>query len=210
MKCKWFFTLINVCAIVLIAASVFVLLTVVLTPAGQVPRVMGFSILRVLTGSMEPEIPEDAMLLVRQTAPETLKEGDIISFFSPDPMLDGALNTHRIVRVESVNGKLHFTTKGDANLAEDQRTVSEDGVVGKVVFVSTRIGKLVRLVSNPLVFGLAILLPLAIMLVSSLVSALRSAILLARKEEEEAVRQALEDLKTLKNRSVSHEDGTGK
>lgn len=200
MKFKWFFTLINLIAIALIAASIFVLLTVVMTPADQVPQVMGFSILRVLTGSMEPEIPENAMLLVRKTDPETLKAGDVISFYSPDPLLDGALNTHRILRVEREGDRLQFITKGDANPAEDQQRVSEDSVVGKVVFVSTAIGKLVRLISNPLVFGLAILLPLAIMLIGNLVSALRSAILLARKEEEEAVRQALEDLKTLRSK----------
>lgn len=200
MKFKWFFNLINLIAILLIAASIFVLLTVVMTPADQVPQVMGFSILRVLTGSMEPEIPENAMLLVRKTDPETLKAGDVISFYSPDPLLDGALNTHRILRVEREGDRLQFITKGDANPAEDQQRVSEDSVVGKVVFVSTAIGKLVRLISNPLVFGLAILLPLAIMLIGNLVSALRSAILLARQEEEEAVRQALEDLKTLKSK----------
>ena len=200
MKFKWFFNLINLIAIALIAASIFVLLTVVMTPADQVPQVMGFSILRVLTGSMEPEIPENAMLLVRKTDPETLKAGDVISFYSPDPLLDGALNTHRILRVEREGDRLQFITKGDANPAEDQQRVSEDSVVGKVVFVSTAIGKLVRLISNPLVFGLAILLPLAIMLIGNLVSALRSAILLARQEEEEAVRQALEDLKTLRSK----------
>lgn len=200
MKFKWFFTLINLIAILLIAASIFVLLTVVMTPADQVPQVMGFSILRVLTGSMEPEIPENAMLLVRKTDPETLKAGDVISFYSPDPLLDGALNTHRILRVEREGDRLQFITKGDANPAEDQQRVSEDSVVGKVVFVSTAIGKLVRLISNPLVFGLAILLPLAVMLIGNLVSALRSAILLARQEEEEAVRQALEDLKTLRSK----------
>ena len=58
MKFKWFFNLINLCAVVLIAVSIFVLMTVVMTPAGQVPQVMGFSILQVLTGSMEPAIPE--------------------------------------------------------------------------------------------------------------------------------------------------------
>lgn len=200
MKFKWFFTLINLIAILLIAASIFVLLTVVMTPADQVPQVMGFSILRVLTGSMEPEIPENAMLLVRKTDPETLKAGDVISFYSPDPLLDGALNTHRILRVEREGSQIRFITKGDANPAEDQQRVSEDSVVGKVVFVSTAIGKLVRLISNPLVFGLAILLPLAIMLIGNLVSALRSAILLARQEEEEAVRQALEDIKTLRSK----------
>ena len=66
MKLKWLSYLINTLAILLIAASLFVLLAVVLTPSGQVPQVMGFSVLRVLTGSMKPEIPEDSMLLIQK------------------------------------------------------------------------------------------------------------------------------------------------
>ena len=204
MKFKWFFTFINCCAIVLIVASLFVLLTVVMTPSGQVPQVMGFSILQVLTGSMEPTIPEVSMLLIQETDPKSLQPGDIISFFSPDPSLDGALNTHRIQQVVAEGDTLEFITKGDANFLEDQQPVAAEQVVGKVIFISPTLGKFVRLISNPLVFGLAILLPLAAMLIANLVRAMRSAVQLAKKEEEEAVRQALE---AMKNRSETHEDG---
>ena len=207
MKFKWFFTLINACAIVLIAASIFVLLTVVMTPSGQVPQVMGFSILQVLTGSMEPTIPEGSMLLIRQADPATLQEGDIISFYSPDPSLDGALNTHRIIGVDNSDEGLQFITKGDANFLEDQQYVEAQRIAGKVVYISPALGKLVRLVSNPLVFGLVILLPLAAMLIANLVRALRTAAALAREEEEEAVRQALEAMKA---RSEAKEDKDGK
>lgn len=199
MKSKCFFSLINIAAICLIAMSIFVLLTVVLTPAGQVPQVMGFSVLRVLTGSMKPEIPADSMLLVQKADAASLKVGDVISFFSPDPSLNGALNTHRIVGIAEVDGSMQFTTKGDANLIEDQYPVDESRVVGKVLFVSTRLGKLLRLISNPLVFGLAVLLPLVLILVGNLVSALKSAARLAKEEEEAAVRQALEELKAKQN-----------
>ena len=195
MKFKWFFNLINLCAVALIAVSIFVLMTVVMTPAGQVPQVMSFSILQVLTGSMEPAIPEGSMLLIRQADPYTLEKGDIISFYSPDPSLDGALNTHRIVGVETSDEGLRFITKGDANFLEDQQPVNAGDVVGKVIYSSPALGKLVRLVSNPLVFGLAILLPLLAMLIGNLVKALRTAAALAREEEEAAVRQALEALK---------------
>ena len=72
-------------------------------------------------------------------------------------------------------------------------------MVGKVLFVSTQLGKLLRLISNPLVFGLAVLVPLVLILVGNLVSALKSAARLAKEEEEAAVRQALEELKAKQN-----------
>lgn len=194
MKTKWIFKLFNILAIGLIVASVLVLLTVVLTPAGQVPQIFGFSVFRVMTGSMEPEIPEDSMLLVRKTPPEEIKEGDVISFFSPDPTLEGAVNTHRVQRVEQHDGDIWFTTKGDANALEDSRPVSGQMVVGKVVFVSAKLGKLVSLLSNPLVFGTIILVPLLVILLMNLWRAVRLASDIAKKEEEEAVRQALESI----------------
>ena len=65
MKKRWIFRLLNAGAITLIVASIFVLLTVVMTPQGEVPQIFGLSVLRVMTGSMEPEIPENAVLLVQ-------------------------------------------------------------------------------------------------------------------------------------------------
>ena len=195
MKTRWIFKLFNAAAIALILVSVFVLLSVVLTPAGQVPQVLGYSVFRVMTGSMEPEIPEDSLLVVKKTPPEDIVPGDVISFFSPDPMLEGAVNTHRVVRIEKENGRILFITKGDANVIEDIYPTEASALVGRVVFKSYGLGKIVSLLSNPLVFGIIILLPLLIILLMNLYRAVRIAADIAKKEEEEAVRKALEEIK---------------
>ena len=199
MKTRWIFKLFNAAAIGLILVSVFVLLSVVLTPAGQVPQVLGYSVFRVMTGSMEPEIREDSLLLVKKTPPEDIAPGDVISFFSPDPMLEGAVNTHRVVRIEKENGRTQFITKGDANVIEDTYPVDASALVGRVVFKSYGLGKAVSLLSNPLVFGIIILLPLLVILLMNLYRAVRIAADIAKKEEEEAVRKALEEIKAKQN-----------
>lgn len=199
MKTRWIFKLFNAAAIALILVSVFVLLSVVLTPAGQVPQVLGYSVFRVMTGSMEPEIRSDSLLVVKKTPPEEIAPGDVISFFSPDPALEGAVNTHRVVRIEKENGIIRFVTKGDANLIEDTYPVEESALVGKAVFKSYGLGKAVSLLSNPLVFGAIVLLPLLIILLMNLYRAVRIAADIAKKEEEEAVRQALEEIKAKQN-----------
>lgn len=204
MKTRWIFKLFNAAAIALILVSVFVLLSVVLTPAGQVPQVLGYSVFRVMTGSMEPEIPEDSLLVVKNTPPEEITPGDVISFFSPDPMLEGAVNTHRVVRIEEENGAIRFITKGDANLIEDTYPVDDSLLVGKAVFKSYGLGKAVSLLSNPLVFGTIILLPLLVILLMNLYRAVRIAADMAKKEEEEAVRKALEEIKAKQN--SAHEE----
>lgn len=198
MKTRWIFKLFNAVAIALILASVFVLISVVLTPAGQVPQVLGFSVFRVMTGSMDPEYPEGALLLVQKTPPEEIQPGDVISFFSPDPVLEGAVNTHRVMRIEKRDGDFFFVTKGDANVSEDRYFPNGEMLVGKVVFCSHGLGKVVSLLSNPLVFGAVILLPLLVILLMNLFRAVRIAADIAKQEEEEAVRQALEAVKAKK------------
>ena len=204
MKTRWIFKLFNAAAIALILVSVFVLLSVVLTPAGQVPQVLGYSAFRVMTGSMEPEIREDSLLLVKKTSPEDIAPGDVISFFSPDPMLEGAVNTHRVVRIEKENGRTQFITKGDANVIEDTYPTDASALVGRVVFKSYGLGKAVSLLSNPLVFGIIILLPLLVILLMNLYRAVRIAADIAKKEEEEAVRKALEEIKA--KRDAEHKE----
>ena len=204
MKTRWIFKLFNAAAIVLILVSVFVLLSVVLTPAGQVPQVLGYSVFRVMTGSMEPEIREDSLLVVKKTPPEDIVPGDVISFFSPDPMLEGAVNTHRVVRIEKENGRTQFITKGDANVIEDTYPVDASALVGRAVFKSYGLGRVVSLLANPLVFGIIILLPLVIILVMNLCRAVRIAADIAKKEEEEAVRKALEEIKA--KRDAEHKE----
>ena len=190
---KWLLRIVNTIAILLIVLSVLVLLTVTLTPADQVPRVLGYSVMRVMTGSMEPSIPQNAMILVQKTAPEKIQPGDVITFFSQDPALNGALNTHRVARIEQQGDNLLFITRGDANQIEDPIPVTQDVLVGRVVFVSAALGVLVSLLTNPLVFGLLILLPLLILLIANLVRTVRLSARLAREEEEKAIREALEE-----------------
>lgn len=192
MRLKWLSILINILAIALITASLFVLLVVVSTPAGQVPQVMGFSILRVMSVSMEPEIPEQSMLLVHKTDPDALQVGDVITFFSSDPTLNGTLNTHRIIRIDRQRTGLQFVTKGDANALADRQGVKGSQVVGRVILVSPLLGRLVGLVSTPLVFGLLILLPLLFLLVRSLIGTLR----LPVRRKADSGQQAPEDIQS--------------
>lgn len=110
----------NILSIIIILVAVGVLLIVVLTPKNDVPNISGYSLFRVMTGSMEPKIPVDSLIVVKRTAPANLQTGDVISFFSRDPSLLGEVNTHRIVEISDKDNTLVFTTKGDANNVEDR------------------------------------------------------------------------------------------
>lgn len=192
---KIFFGLINLLSVLVIAAAIVVLCSVVLTRQGDAPRIAGYTVLRITTGSMEPAYKVDTLLLVQKTDPEKIKEGDVISFYSTDPALDGAVNTHRVVEIQKDGEHWFYTTKGDANNVVDSYTVDSEYLVGKVMGSSYLLGKLARLVSNPLIFIPIILLPLAVILITNLVRTISLAKKIAKDEEEAAVKEAIQQIR---------------
>ena len=192
---KIFFAIINIISVLIIAAAIFVLCIVLLTTPGKPPQIMGYTALRITTGSMAPTYDVDTLVIVKDTKASEIKKGDVISFYSADPSLDGAVNTHRVVEVREENGQRIFVTKGDSNNVVDAYNVEEKYLIGKVVYASKILGKLSRLISNPIVFLPVILIPLAVILISNLVSTMVLAKKIAKEEEEEAVRDAIREIK---------------
>lgn len=192
---KIFLNIINVVSVIIITSVVVVLLTVVLTRSGEAPNIFGYSVFRVLTGSMEPAIETDSLILVRRIDPSEIKKDDIISFYSQDPSHGGAVNTHRVVSAEQDGELWYYTTKGDANQVADKYIVTSNDLIGKVIFTSHALGLFVRLLANPLIFIPVILLPLFMILLSNLIRTVRLAKKMAKEEEEAAVREALEELR---------------
>ncbi len=170
---KVFLTIVNALSVAIIVLAVLMLLTVVMTKAGKAPDFMGYSVFRVLTGSMEPNLPVNSLIIVKKTDPSLIRENDIITFYSTDPGLMGAINTHRVVEVTEENGEKAFITKGDANQIADKYVTLSRNLIGKVIFKSVVLGVIVRLVSNPIVFIPLIILPLVILLVSNIVKTVR-------------------------------------
>ena len=191
--------IINLISILVILISLAVLLTVVLTKKGEAPNVFGYSLFRVMTGSMEPTIPTDSMIVVKRNGKEEYRPGDVISFYSRDPALGGAVNTHRITEVRREDGIILYETRGDANNVPDRYPALQEDVIGKVVYSSYGLGKAVRLISNPLLFIPLIILPLILILGQSVWESFKLAQKLAREEEEAAVREALENLRKKKS-----------
>ena len=195
---KAFFALVNLISVLVIALAVVVLIIVLLTKPGEAPNIAGYSALRITTGSMEPTYGVDTMILVKKTDPSEIKEGDVISFYSSDPALDGAVNTHRVVSIQQEDDHYIYETKGDGNNVIDAYPADSRYLVGKVVGSSTLIGKLSRLAANPLIFIPIILVPLALILIWNVVSTVSLAGKIAKEEEEEAVREAIREIREKK------------
>ncbi len=82
----------------------------------------------VMTDSMEDAIPAESYIQIRKADASEIREGDVITFYSDDPMLQGHLNTHRVVEI--VDDGEAFITKGDNNVINDAYPARAEAVIG--------------------------------------------------------------------------------
>ena len=76
----------------------------------------GFMMFRVVTGSMEPQIPVGSLLLCQDTEIDAVEVDDIVCFYSQEGQLQGKVITHRVTYIlTGADGQLLLETKGDAN-----------------------------------------------------------------------------------------------
>lgn len=109
--------------------AVIMILSVVAKRSGKSP--FKYTMVWVLTDSMERTIPEKSYILVKKANVAELKKGDIITFVVTDGAIRGKLNTHRIHEV--VTPGEEFITKGDNNPLPDAEHVKKENVVYEYV-----------------------------------------------------------------------------
>ena len=119
----------NIIASVLVVLALgFVIYVMVFSAQGKAVDVFGHSILRVVTGSMEPSLHVGDFIIIEKTDTDELTKGDIITFYSEQSDIYGMLVTHRIVG-RGEDGR--FITRGDANPVNDSITVAPEKIVGR-------------------------------------------------------------------------------
>lgn len=153
------------------AAAVMALILYVFSIAqGNSPSIFGYRVLRVVSSSMQPAIPDETCILIHEVEIETLKVGDVITFRSVDPAIYGYYNTHRIYDIyEDETGGLHFLTKGDANEYPDDYEVLPEYIVGKYIKqlpFGKVLAKALNGLNNRYVYFLVVILPLVLCLIS--------------------------------------------
>ena len=103
------------------------------------PSIFGYSAYYVSTGSMESEIHEGAIVVVKET--NDYEPGEIITYLKDG---DTVPTTHRIIVIRDG----YYVTKGDANNDFDEENVFFDEVVGEVVHVFNDVGIFVNWVKD--------------------------------------------------------------
>ena len=107
-------------------------------------RLVGLRVFNVISGSMEPAYSVGDLLYVKEVDPDSVKVGDVITFVLNEDLV---VATHRVVAVDSENRQ--FTTKGDANGAEDASPVHFNNLIGVPAFSIPLLGYVSVYIQSP-------------------------------------------------------------
>lgn len=152
----------NIICWTLIVVLVFTLVVFFMSRInGSTPSVFGYSIFRVSSGSMEPELMVGDIILDKTVDnPEDLKVGDVITFKNND--YGDMLVTHKIIKAPyEENGKLMLQTKGIANEVED-KPICVDNVKGIMICKVDYLDTVYNVFLSP--WGLLILIALIVII----------------------------------------------
>lgn len=181
--------------ILAVAASICLIFGIQVVTKGYV-KIGGYSTFRVVTGSMEPTIATDALLLCKETKIEKIKTGDIVCYRTQIAEIYGSIVTHRVVEVhKDDNGTIYLETKGDANASSDPYYVDSWELVGKVVWYSSEkniLNDLMSFLSSQIGFLVSVVFPMLLvsgLILQNSVKNLQKDLALARKELEQAAEE---------------------
>ncbi|NRG44780.1 signal peptidase I [Bacillus sp. CRN 9] len=123
--------------------------------SGTPPSIFGFSMMSVLTGSMEPDIKPGDLVVVKAADIESIQENEIITYKN-----GGTFVTHRVIDKVNLNGQTVLQTQGDANNIKDEGLVIDNQIIGSVQFTVPKGGAIAQFLISPLGLLIAFILVL--------------------------------------------------
>lgn len=133
-----------ICWLIIIALAIAMITFLVSRINGGTPSLFGYTFHRISSGSMEPELKVEDVIVDKEISDiSEVKQGDIITF-QGGAQFDNHLVTHRVIKAPyNENGTTMLQTKGDANEIADS-PIRADTV--KSIYV-TKINFLAKLYS---------------------------------------------------------------
>lgn len=110
-----------------IILTIFIVFTLITAAALVLPKLFGYQIYGVLSGSMEPSFPVGSIVYVKEIKASEAIVGDPITFYIEGN--DKVVATHRIIEINAEEKQ--FITKGDANEVVDAEPVSFHRLIGR-------------------------------------------------------------------------------
>ena len=110
---------------------------------GMEPSLFGNRLYVVDSGSMEPTMPVNSLIIVNEKSPDQINVGDVLTYYGADSK---TRVTHRVIEIGTNND--YFITQGDANNVEDAMPVERESVIGIVTVTIPLVGYAFRFLSS--------------------------------------------------------------
>lgn len=167
-------------SVVLVLVLILTLYIVVCRLSGKIPNFFGYKTVMILTDSMDAQedgadvdIPRGSYILIKEKDPAEIVKGDVITFYSADERISGALNTHCVVDIKTNDdGSRSFITQGvniKTNPGPDDNPTEEKNIVGVYVgklnvltFIMKALANKVVLIALVVILGAIIVIPSAV------------------------------------------------
>ena len=171
--------------LILVGAIVLVFTLIAAHMRGEVPRVFGYSLINIISGSMEPDIQPGDYILIKNVDPAEVEKGDIICFYSTDPTIYGYPNTHKVVEEPYVqDGEYYYVTKGTANPLPDTQPAEGGRLIGRYVTNLKALTSFLSFITNNML--VVIVLPLGL----AMIVMFAGSVITAKKSVQQAADQA--------------------
>lgn len=157
--CVWFIS------IVAISMMLFTIISV--TTFNRNDRnLLGYRAYIVLSDSMSAsDINAGDLVLIKEVAPNTLQEGDIIAYVSQDTESYGEVVTHKIRGLTiDANGEPGFITYGTTTDADDEMVVTYPYVLGKMEKCVPEVGTFFQFLKTPQGYIVCIFIPFMLLI----------------------------------------------
>ena len=173
----------RVLSIALIVIEVLIIIFLVVSKVqGDTPTLFGYQMYFIRTGSMEPYLePGDVIISKKYDGRELVsgENGDVVTYRGSIGNR-AELITHRVIEVDGDE----IITQGDANNVADS-PITKNEIEAVMVYKTVVIDKIYKVISTTWGFWLLIFMPIAILIISEIVSLAKE----LKKEKDEVAEE---------------------
>ncbi|MDS0527440.1 signal peptidase I [Clostridium sp. SHJSY1] len=185
---KWISNIISI-----VIMTMFILVVVIMLSSkiyGGKPKVFGYELLTVLSGSMEPSIKTGSIIAVKPiSTTDKCDIGDVVTYQSLEDT--NTLITHRITDVENTSNGVQYITKGDNNDSEDPNPIPSTKVVATYAnFTIPGLGYIFNFIKSKNGIICLLIIPGMLLIISQLINMWK---VITKVEEEKKVGEAIQD-----------------
>ncbi|MGO1470530.1 MAG: signal peptidase I [Tissierella sp.] len=145
--------------IVILALILMIIFVIQNRSSNEAPSIFGHRFYIVQSGSMEPILGVGSLIVVKEMEAKDIEVNDVISY-KPN---GETVVTHRVVNIENEKA-LKFTTRGDANNADDPNPLNGSNIIGKQIFVIPYLGRLLAFVKTRVGLVVVMIIPASLII----------------------------------------------